>query len=323
MASPMTSSHLTLSDLKRSNSRSLWFRSLISCKGAELGHMLLLNINRKSYTRSPMTSSFLTLSDLESSNSRSLRFWSIVSCKRAELGHMLPLNINRKIYMGSPMTLSHLTSVTLTGQYLERSISRSLRIWNLISRKGAEIGKILILNINRKAYMDSPMTLSDLTASDLERSISKSLRFQRLISRKATELGHMLLLNINRKSYMGSPIPPSDLTLSDLDRSKLRCRKWSKIDTCIVRYCLRVNPRFQLIYKSAENCRCHINCSYQAERQGPWTSCFRFPQHGTLWEPKFQSATPPTNCSWKFSNFSWFFSMVLTKPLLGFLKFWN
>ncbi len=51
----------------------------------------------------------------------------------------------------------------------------------------------------------------------------------------------MLLLNIDRKTYMDSPIP-WHLTLSDLDRSKLRCRKWSKIDTCIVRYCLRFNP---------------------------------------------------------------------------------
>ncbi len=66
----MTSSHLTLSDLERSNSRSVTFQSLISCKGAELGHMLLLNINRKAYKESPMTS-HLTLSDLERSSSRS------------------------------------------------------------------------------------------------------------------------------------------------------------------------------------------------------------------------------------------------------------
>ncbi len=45
--SRMTSSHLTLSDLQRSNSRSLTFRSFIYHKGAELGHMLLLSINGK------------------------------------------------------------------------------------------------------------------------------------------------------------------------------------------------------------------------------------------------------------------------------------
>ncbi len=51
----MILSHLTLSDLERSNSRSLAFQSLISCKGAELGHMLLLNSDRISYKESPMT----------------------------------------------------------------------------------------------------------------------------------------------------------------------------------------------------------------------------------------------------------------------------
>ncbi len=66
MASPMTSSHMTFSDVRRSNTRSLRFRSLISHKGAELGHMLSLNINRKAYKESPMTSSHLTLSDVES-----------------------------------------------------------------------------------------------------------------------------------------------------------------------------------------------------------------------------------------------------------------
>ncbi len=34
-------------DLEKSTSRSLRFRRLISHKGAELGHTLLLNINRK------------------------------------------------------------------------------------------------------------------------------------------------------------------------------------------------------------------------------------------------------------------------------------
>ncbi len=41
---------------------------------------------------------------------------------------------------------------------------------------------------------------------------------------------------------MRSPVTLTHLTLSDPESSKLRCRKWSKIDTCIVRYCVRVNP---------------------------------------------------------------------------------
>ncbi len=45
----MAPSHLTLSDLERSKSRSFRFRSFISCKRVELGPILVLTINRKSY----------------------------------------------------------------------------------------------------------------------------------------------------------------------------------------------------------------------------------------------------------------------------------
>ena len=57
MVSPMTSLLFILSDFERSKERSLIFQSLISHKGAELGPMLLLTINRKPYMTSPMTSS--------------------------------------------------------------------------------------------------------------------------------------------------------------------------------------------------------------------------------------------------------------------------
>ncbi len=126
MMSPMTSSHLTLSDIERSNSRSLRFQSLVSCEYAEIGHMLLLNINRKAYMTSPMILSHLTLSDLERSNSRSLIFRSLISCKGAELGYMLLLNINRKAYMGSPMI------VTFDLEWPWKVNSRLLRFRNLI-----------------------------------------------------------------------------------------------------------------------------------------------------------------------------------------------
>ena len=79
----MTVSHLTLSDLKMSHSRSLRFRGLILCEGAELCHKLLLNINRKAYMESPTTVSHMTLSDLERSNSSSVRFRNLMSYKGA------------------------------------------------------------------------------------------------------------------------------------------------------------------------------------------------------------------------------------------------
>ncbi len=44
--------YLALSNLKRSKSMSLRFRRLTSRKGAELGRMLLLNTNKKSYMTS-------------------------------------------------------------------------------------------------------------------------------------------------------------------------------------------------------------------------------------------------------------------------------
>ncbi len=70
LASPMTSSYLTLSKLERSKSRSLRFRSFVSYKRAVLGHILLLNINRKAYMGSPLVITF-GLSDLEMSMLRS------------------------------------------------------------------------------------------------------------------------------------------------------------------------------------------------------------------------------------------------------------
>ncbi len=65
---------------------------------------------------------------------------------------------------------------------------------------------MLLLDINRKAYMGTPVTLSHLTLGESERLNSRSLRFRSLISCKGAELGHMLLLKINRKAYMASPM---------------------------------------------------------------------------------------------------------------------
>ncbi len=42
---------MTLSDLDRSRSRLVIFRSIISHKRAELGHILLLNVNKKALWR--------------------------------------------------------------------------------------------------------------------------------------------------------------------------------------------------------------------------------------------------------------------------------
>ncbi len=69
MGSPMALSNLTLSDLERSNSKSLIFQSLTSRKEAQLVPVLLLNINRNSYMGSPIRLSHLSLSGLQRSKS--------------------------------------------------------------------------------------------------------------------------------------------------------------------------------------------------------------------------------------------------------------
>ncbi len=68
----MAPSRLTLSDLERSKSISLGFQSLISQKGAELGHKSILNIDTKPYIGSQMARPHFMLSDLETSNPWSL-----------------------------------------------------------------------------------------------------------------------------------------------------------------------------------------------------------------------------------------------------------
>ena len=57
----MTPLHLPLSDLEGQNQVHSAFEALMSCKGAELGHMLLLNINTKPYMGSPLMQLHLTL----------------------------------------------------------------------------------------------------------------------------------------------------------------------------------------------------------------------------------------------------------------------
>ena len=152
MVSLMTS-HFTLSDLERSSSKSLRFQSLISCKGAELSHILLLKINRKAYMGSPVTPSHLTLGGEIQDHSK---FQSLVK------EHMLLLNINRKAYMGSPMTPSHLTLSDL-----ERSNPRSLGFRSVISCKRSRVRPYMLLfSFNTKADMESLMTSSHMTLSD-------------------------------------------------------------------------------------------------------------------------------------------------------------
>ncbi len=180
MASPMTSSLLTLVDLEWSKSRSLGFQSLLSRKGVELGPMLLLTMNRKPYVASPMTS-LLTLSDPDRSKSRSLGLLSLISHKGVELGPILLLTMNRKPFMASSMT----SLLTLSDR--ERSNSRSLGLQCLISRNRAELGPMLLLTINVKPYMETLY----ITTFDLVRHWKAKVK----VTHTSAKLGHMLPYN--------------------------------------------------------------------------------------------------------------------------------
>ncbi len=61
-------------ELERSLPRSLRFRRLIFCKGAELGHMSLLNINRKTIYGESIDAITCEFSELQRFMSRSLKF---------------------------------------------------------------------------------------------------------------------------------------------------------------------------------------------------------------------------------------------------------
>ena len=127
------------------------------------------------------------------------------------------------------LTYSPITPPCLTLIDLERSKSWSLRFGILISCNGAELGHMLLLNFNRKAYMGSPLCDYIWSWLTLKGRCQGHSDFWKLISRSGAGVGHMLLLDTNRKPYMGSPMILKYLTFNDLERSKLRCWKWSKM----------------------------------------------------------------------------------------------
>ncbi len=102
---------------------------------------------------------------------------------------------------------------------------------------------MLLLTVNRKPWMGSPMTPSHLTLNDLQRSKSCSIVFQSLISLKGTDFGHILPITIKRKPYMASSMKSSHFTLSDSVRLKSRSLRIlsgrrAVCYTHICRYCI-------------------------------------------------------------------------------------
>ncbi len=84
------------------------FKALYLAKGAELGHVLLLNMYRR-YMGGSIDVITFDFSDLERSMSRSLRFGRVISHKGADSGHVLLLNTKKKSHVESLTAPSHLT----------------------------------------------------------------------------------------------------------------------------------------------------------------------------------------------------------------------
>ncbi len=65
------------------------------------------------------------------------------------------------------MYVESIGAIAFDFRELERSLLRSLRFGRLISRKGSELGHVLLLDTNRKSHMESPTAPSYLTLGDL------------------------------------------------------------------------------------------------------------------------------------------------------------
>ncbi len=61
-----------------------FFDAYVVCKGAEVGDILQLNTNSKSYIWSPTASLDLTLTDIEGSGSRLTRIQTLITQKPVE-----------------------------------------------------------------------------------------------------------------------------------------------------------------------------------------------------------------------------------------------
>ncbi len=89
---------------------------------------------------------------------------------------------------------------------------------------------MLLLNINRKAYMGSPITLSHLTFVTLKGQSQGHSDFKAVcLAKEQSYTYHMLLLNISRKVYMRSSMTLSHMTLSDLETQSLGCSNFEAL----------------------------------------------------------------------------------------------
>ncbi len=121
------------------------FQASITAKRSEIDTWLLLDTNRSSM-RSPTTLfHYLTLKIRVKVTQILKSYTSCTSRVRSYVTTHHVLYTNTKLYMRIPTAL-----LDLTLSHIEKWNSWSLRFWSLISRKGGELGYIL-LNSKRKS----------------------------------------------------------------------------------------------------------------------------------------------------------------------------
>ncbi len=138
-----------------------------------------------------------------------------------------------------------------------------------ITAKRWGINLCLLLYINRKSYIRSPMILTHVTLSNTEGQIQGHLGFEAVIFHIGPQLGHKLLLNTHRKPYMGSSVAPSYLTLSDMERSKSGSLRFQILMCTLgrsrVRPYVTIKINSRLYMGSGES-----SCEWTFDREWPW-----------------------------------------------------
>ena len=85
-----------------------------------------------------------------------------------------------------------------------------------LSRKRYEIDRWLLLNVNRKLWVQDRIVSSSVTLSDSKSGFQGHCILTSRISQKRCVLGTKLLKNTNRKPYTIYRMVPLQMTLSDL-----------------------------------------------------------------------------------------------------------
>ena len=191
--------------------------------------------------------------------------------------------------MESPMTPSHMILSNL-----ERSNSRSLRFWSLISCKRAR-PYVPTKDVCRKMPFVTPIAGVKQSAkvhgplAEISHSFSSAWLCQQNSWNRN--------LSVARASSVRTSVSQLSVNLN----ARISFKFWSLLPWAIH------SDVFWIFFV--------IFFFFQS-----FTNIFRFHYHGTLWERKFQNATALTN-RLKFSNFSWLFFLLILKNYVW--DFWN